>query len=239
MHCYVVGGVRVSTPGEANLERAGYADLDLEVALGEVTAPPGSPWLALDPEADRALAGPAWASWDAEARAVWIRSVVPFAAARRGLVTFHASAALTGSRTLAFVGESGAGKSTLASVLATQGHVVLADDLLPVRVIEGTLCIPSPGGTGLVPLDTLYFLERRPSAPAAAFTRLAPTYTVQRLVRHGFGEWPEPDIMRAQFETYGLAARQVPAFDLVLPDDLGALPAVVEALAAHASRSLP
>jgi len=48
---------------------------------------------------------------------------------QRGLLPLHASAIAVGGKAVAIGGPSGAGKSTFAAVLASAGHVVLADDI--------------------------------------------------------------------------------------------------------------
>lgn len=53
---------------------------------------------------------------------------------QRGLLVLHASAVTLDGDATAFLGRSGQGKSTTAAALQAQGHPLVTDDVLPVRV---------------------------------------------------------------------------------------------------------
>ena len=61
-----------------------------------------------------------------------------FALRLRGVLALHASAVLIGGRAVALIGPSGTGKSTTAAAFAAAGIPVLSDDVVAVRVIDGT-----------------------------------------------------------------------------------------------------
>lgn len=84
------------------------------------------------------------------------------ALARRGTFVLHASAVVWSGGVIGFLGESGAGKSTLARLLAAEGAVLAADDLL--AVTEGPAALPH------------YPQLKLDEAAAAAIARLAPRY---------------------------------------------------------------
>jgi hypothetical protein len=68
---------------------------------------------------------------------------------QRGLLPLHASAVSIGGGIVALCGESGTGKSTLAAALGRNGHVVVSDDLLPVRASAGQIPRAWPGASRL------------------------------------------------------------------------------------------
>ena len=53
---------------------------------------------------------------------------------QRGLLVIHASCVNINNQGVAFMGGSGWGKSTLATAFHTQGHDVLTDDVLPIKI---------------------------------------------------------------------------------------------------------
>lgn len=64
---------------------------------------------------------------------------------QRGAFVLHASAVELGEAVVAFTAVSGGGKSTTAGFLAARGHVVVTDDLLPLRVDGGgVVCAMGP-----------------------------------------------------------------------------------------------
>jgi hypothetical protein len=68
-----------------------------------------------------------------------------------GLASLHASAVVTRRGTAAFLGAHGQGKSSVAAAFLSRGAALLTDDVLPVRVVDGSLL----GGPGL-PLMKLW-----------------------------------------------------------------------------------
>lgn len=52
---------------------------------------------------------------------------------QRGFMVLHASAVVIDGQAVAFMGDKGSGKSTLAAFLQNRGHVLLTDDLVPVK----------------------------------------------------------------------------------------------------------
>jgi hypothetical protein len=68
---------------------------------------------------------------------------------QRGLLPLHASAVSIGGGIVALSGTSGVGKSTLAAALGESGHVVVSDDMLPVKALAGQIPIAWPGAARL------------------------------------------------------------------------------------------
>ena len=64
---------------------------------------------------------------------------------QRGLLIVHASVALIGGKSVAFVGASGAGKSTLAALLAARGHCIAADDTCVLTLDDTGIVRGHPG----------------------------------------------------------------------------------------------
>lgn len=64
-------------------------------------------------------------------------TVAAFLQAAAGQCVLHASAVEIEGRALAFVGQSGQGKTTLATLLCAEGSRLVADDLLPIELVEG------------------------------------------------------------------------------------------------------
>jgi hypothetical protein len=75
-------------------------------------------------------------------REILIGPVLVLALAIRGVWCLHASAAMFRERVMVFLGESGRGKSTLARYLARNKEwQLIADDILPVRMGRGEVCV--------------------------------------------------------------------------------------------------
>lgn len=98
---------------------------------------------------------------------------------QRGLLVLHASAVLTKSGVVAFVGPSGRGKSTTASSILDQGRELFTDDLLAVSLEDHVcpLALPGPPQVKLWP-QTAEALGHAPDA----LPRLGAGYT--KRVRH-------------------------------------------------------
>ncbi|TYL36439.1 hypothetical protein CV102_22720 [Natronococcus pandeyae] len=87
---------------------------------------------------------------------------------QRGLLVLHASAVSVSDRGLAFVGNAGAGKSTIAAAFAGDGHEVLADDLLAIRLTDdGPVIVPGPPVLKLKPaVVSALDIDLQAAAPA-------------------------------------------------------------------------
>ena len=155
-------------------------------------------------------------------RAWCVRRVLPFMAALQEKVTLHASAVAHTTGVHAFIGASGAGKSTLSRRLAGLALRMVADDLLPCRMLRGSVVIPLD--QTLLPLRAIYFLTRDDSVVCVDYTRLTSSNCLKRLLVHGFGEVSLRKAWAVQFAFYGSIARTVPACALVVPDNLSRLP---------------
>jgi ABC-type proline/glycine betaine transport system ATPase subunit len=57
---------------------------------------------------------------------------------QRGQIALHASAVADHEGAIAFLGASGSGKSTLAAAMRPLGYSVLTDNILPVRMSDGS-----------------------------------------------------------------------------------------------------
>jgi len=162
-----------------------------------------------------------------------LRRVVPYAAALQGKLVLHASASRHPHGIVAFIGPSGVGKSTLAEHLDMLGYPIVSYDLLPIRIEEKMVTIPGEKNT---PITAIYFLSRAAGLEKIHPQRLSGQDCLLSLLKHGFGELPEPRIWKVQFLGYEEIAAQVPAFDLQLPDDLSQLEASAKQVSAHFNR---
>ena len=64
-------------------------------------------------------------------------TILAFLLYQRGFLVLHASSVAINNRAIAFIGNKGWGKSTVAASLYQRGHLLVADDVVPVR-INGT-----------------------------------------------------------------------------------------------------
>jgi len=64
---------------------------------------------------------------------------------QRGLLVLHASAVAIGGLAVAFLAEKGKGKSTLAAAFHVRGHMLVADDIVPVGVDALSAPLTYPG----------------------------------------------------------------------------------------------
>ena len=113
-------------------------------------------------------------------RHLFLDQVFPLVLSRQGRLVIHASAVLTPSGAVAFIGSTGQGKSTLALSFATQGFPFLADDCLVLDEDHGQLiAVPSYPGLRLWPETVSEIFERAPAlAEVAHYTskkRLSPS----------------------------------------------------------------
>ncbi len=235
---YTIGGLAFFVDEALpDLESDGFADNGLRVRFID-----DSEFRALDAPGLRRVNGqmglsgvidPAsWSCWlpdthaDAIDRSWYLRQMAPIFSAVLGRLVLHAGAVEMDESVIAFVGESGAGKSTLARFLADRGHRHVADDLLPVRFAPDP---STPVEDELLPLGVICFLNRS-TAGTVTVEPLSAVAAMQGLIRHGFGEHGDPVSWGFQFDAYHHLVEAVPIFDLIVPDDLTALPRVAEAL---------
>ena len=118
-----------------------------------------------------------------------IAQVLPFAALLRGLEIFHASAVVTSSSAVAFVGPSHVGKSSLALELCLRGASFLADDVLALET-SGELLLAHPG-TPLVGVDHAE-AARRQAASGPAKEEMVAVNDREQLVRVAGSAKPAP-----------------------------------------------
>lgn len=105
-------------------------------------------------------------------RHLLLDSVIPLILSRREPLVLHASAILSDSGAIAFIGTSGQGKSTLAASHGQQGYPLISDDYLVLREDAGAwVAIPSYPGVRLLPKSTDgIFQATPPSAEVASYT---------------------------------------------------------------------
>jgi hypothetical protein len=83
---------------------------------------------------------------------VLLGRIMAFLLRQRGWLPLHASAVVLNERATLFLGPSGCGKSTTAAAFHAGGHLVVADDVGAVRVINAQ-CIMRPAWSRLRLLD--------------------------------------------------------------------------------------
>jgi hypothetical protein len=76
-------------------------------------------------------------------RVVLLGKIMAFLLRQRGWLPVHASAVVVDGQCILFAGRSGAGKSTTAAAFHARGHLVIADDVGPVRLVDGRCVIQS------------------------------------------------------------------------------------------------
>jgi hypothetical protein len=220
---YTIGGVRFLCDRVLpDLNEDGFSDLDINVAISDIrpvthmlAGPDGTTGSFDQQERTLSLLD----QGDAGANSWLLRQIAPIVSSVSSRLVLHTSAALLRQGVVAFVGESGAGKSTLAQAFP----VPVADDLVAVRFDDSVLV---PVGDTLTPLVAVYFLERREDRLA---TELLPAAEALELeIANGFGEHGDPDTWAFQFDAYHRLTETVPHHRLTIPDDLAALPSVVE-----------
>ena len=121
-----------------------------------------------------------------------IAHVLPFAAALKGLEVLRGSAVVLGGQAVALLGLSGAGKTSLALALCRLGASFLADEVLAVQRVKGSL-LGHPG-TPVAALDHAD-AERLPDPIACG--ELIAVNARERLVR--IGTAGEPALLAALF----------------------------------------
>jgi hypothetical protein len=70
-------------------------------------------------------------------RSVLLGRIISFLMRQRGWLPLHASGVVIDEKSVLFLGSCGAGKSTTAAGFHARGHLVIADDLGAVRVVDG------------------------------------------------------------------------------------------------------
>jgi hypothetical protein len=220
---YVAGGLRFTTdrtlPG---LPVVGFSDLDIDVTFTSMQTTtnhlrgPDGIFGSFDEETGTLLLH----DQGEDSENAWLlRQMAPIVSSVSQRLVIHASAVSLGGGIVAFVGESGAGKSTLAKAFLRP----VADDLVPVR-FNGT--VAAPEDDALVPLAGICFLERSRNEMSAE--RLPRAAALELEIENGFGEHHNPNAWAFQFDAYHRLAEGVAHYRLTIPDDLAALPSVVE-----------
>ena len=203
----------------------------------------------------------AWAAPGIAAHAVervHRRGVVPAALQRLGFETLHASAVCLPAGVVGFLGHAGAGKSTLARAFASAGKAgPWADDTLVLGFAgEEIAAVPIPfdvmlrpssarhfsddasgvilAGEGPAPLRALMMLER--GAPAISVTPLGARSAFESLLPHACAfTMKDAGRRRQMVEHYLTLAARTTVFRLAYPTDFGAVPDVVDLVAATAA----
>ncbi len=80
----------------------------------------------------------------AAVRVVLLGRIMAFLFRQRGWLPLHASGVVVGGDCVLFSGPAGAGKSTTAAVFHRSGHLVVTDDVGPVRIDAQGNCILQP-----------------------------------------------------------------------------------------------
>jgi hypothetical protein len=126
----------------------------------------------------------------------WQRSliahVLPFAAALKGLEVLRASAVVLDGRAVALLGPSGAGKTSLALALCRLGASFLADAVLAVERVEGSL-VGHPG----TPVAAVDHSDPERLPDPVAHRELLALNARERLVQ--IGTAGEPAVLAALF----------------------------------------
>ena len=167
--------------------------------------------------------------------------VLVLALAMQGVWCLHASSVARDGHTTIFLGDSGDGKSTLAAYLDGQPQPAwqrIADDILPVTLVDGTL-EARPGFPQLkLPLkaqpvfrlpvsltvERIFVLHQVGKTARAELKPLAPRQAAQELLRHTAGaRLFAPDLLARHLGFCGQIAGKVPVFRLEYPHTLDAL----------------
>lgn len=88
-----------------------------------------------------------------------LQRALSFALVKQGLEPLHATAVVVDGQAIAFLGDSGFGKSTLAGCFLADGHELVTDDLLVLRISSaGLRAYPGPPRIKLFPAMARRFL---------------------------------------------------------------------------------
>ncbi|MGH2871706.1 MAG: hypothetical protein ACRDL5_04495 [Solirubrobacteraceae bacterium] len=139
---------------------------------------------------------------------------LPLAAALRGLEVLHASAAVIDGRALAFVAPSGTGKTTLAIALVSRGAELLADDVVAVECVDGTV-LAHPG----VPTANVALKQLQALPPAARIRLGDPIATGDKVQLALRSPRPRPAPLAAVVFLKRAAGIEQPALERRCPPD--------------------
>jgi hypothetical protein len=160
-----------------------------------------------------------------------LRAALSLALVAHDGVVVHAAGVVRAGRGFVFAGPSGAGKTTLGRALGAAPGVLLADELVVLRLEgDGVVAAGTPFWTGAAaeaPLAGLFLLERGGRAEVRA---LEPARGVPALWRELGRYLPVPELERRCFGILGEVLRRVPLRGLALPEDLPGVRANAEAL---------
>ena len=145
-------------------------------------------------------------------------------------MVLHAASIRHNNGVVAFIGPSAVGKSTLVEWLNKRGYSTISDDLLACHFFEDMVSIPLDAD---LTLRAIYFLSRDKTLRKLECIPLSRLASWLELLKHGFGELDVPRVWKVQFMDYHHIARHVPAYQLILPDDLSLLDASVGDLIHH------
>jgi hypothetical protein len=167
--------------------------------------------------------------------------VLVLALAMQGIWCLHASSVARDGHSTIFLGDSGDGKSTLAAYLDGQLQPAwqrIADDILPVTLVDGTL-EARPGFPQLkLPLkaqpafqvpasltaERIFVLHQVAKTARPEVKPLAPRQAAQELLRHTAGaRLFAPDLLARHLGFCGQIAGKVPVYRLEYPHTIDAL----------------
>lgn len=238
IHRYTIGGLALLVEEPLpELEPDGFSDRSLRVrflsesAFQALEAPglrrvQGQMGLSgvIDPDSSKCWLPDTYV--DAIDRSWQLRQMAPIFSAVLDRLVLHSGAVELDESVIAFVGESGVGKSTLARFVSDRGHPHVADDLLPVRFVPNP---NAPVEGRMLPVGAICLLSRA-NTDVITIEPLTAVVALQGLIRHGFGEHGDPVSWGFQFDAYHRLVEAVPVFELIVPDDVAALPQVAETL---------
>jgi hypothetical protein len=178
-----------------------------------------------------------------------------FAQAALGYEVLHASAVLVDGAAVAFCAWTGVGKSTIGSGLSGRGFELWADDALAFATGDedewplvsaflpytrkGAVVSP-PGDVDLVPLRTVFLLERVESDfDGSVIEQPSPADTVAALLSHGY-RFASQSLgrRRRMVETYLAVAARAQILSLRVKHDLAELPQLLDRIESRLASSL-